>query len=142
MLPNPTDVAAAGAEINPTDPSDGIRRTCVDFIYQEDAQTYLDADPSDPSHLDRDGNGLACEALPHDPTRATAESTAPAPASSPSATSAPTAIPDPLAPDPSTYGQISPVTGLPRTHPVQGYVRSDGTVVHGYYRSCSRCSGP
>jgi hypothetical protein len=141
VLPDPSTDAAPGTELNPTDPSDGIRRTCADFIFQEDAQTYLEADPSDPSHLDRDGDGLACEVLPHDPTRATAEGTAPAAASTPP-TSAPAAVPDPLAPDPSTYGQISPVTGLPRTHPVQGYVRGDGTVVHGYYRSCSRCSGP
>ena len=38
-----------------------------------------------------------------------------------------------------TYGTISTVTGLPRTYYVRPYVRSNGTYVSGYYRSCSRC---
>jgi hypothetical protein len=39
----------------------------------------------------------------------------------------------------SDYGRISTVTGLPRTHWVNPYFRSNGTYVHGYYRSCSYC---
>ncbi|MEJ2862965.1 excalibur calcium-binding domain-containing protein [Actinomycetospora flava] len=37
---------------------------CGDFSYQEDAQDVLDADPSDPNNLDREGDGRACESLP------------------------------------------------------------------------------
>ncbi len=38
---------------------------CEDFATQEDAQAVFNADPSDPSGLDADGDGLACEdALP------------------------------------------------------------------------------
>lgn len=33
------------------------------------------------------------------------------------------------------YGEISPRTGLPRTHYVHDYTRSNGTHVNGYYRS-------
>ena len=35
----------------------------------------------------------------------------------------------------SCYGDISDRTGLPKTIPVQGYYRTDGTYVRGYYRS-------
>ena len=35
----------------------------------------------------------------------------------------------------SYYGEISTVNGLPRTHLISGYYRSDGTYVRGYYRS-------
>jgi len=35
----------------------------------------------------------------------------------------------------SCYGDISPLTGLPKTILVHGYFRSDGTYVRGYYRS-------
>lgn len=34
---------------------------CTDFADQAEAQDYYDADPSDPSGLDRDGDGYACE---------------------------------------------------------------------------------
>lgn len=40
---------------------------CVQFRYQEQAQAVLDRDPSDPNKLDRDHDGIACEALPHAP---------------------------------------------------------------------------
>lgn len=50
----------------------------------------------------------------------------------------PNAIPDYSDPG-GTYGTISTVTGLPRTYYVRPYVRSNGTYVSGYYRSCSRC---
>lgn len=35
----------------------------------------------------------------------------------------------------SCYGDISTVTGLPRTHYVRGYYRKNGTYVRPYYRS-------
>ena len=35
----------------------------------------------------------------------------------------------------SCYGDISAITGLPKTNYVNGYVRKDGTAVRGYYRS-------
>ncbi len=37
---------------------------CRDFSTQVEAQAYLDQDPSDPSGLDGDGDGIACETLP------------------------------------------------------------------------------
>lgn len=37
---------------------------CSDFATQQEAQAHLDADPSDPDKLDRDGDGIACESLP------------------------------------------------------------------------------
>jgi Excalibur calcium-binding domain len=40
-------------------------RDCSDFRFQEDAQAVLDRNPSDPNHLDRDKDGIACENLPH-----------------------------------------------------------------------------
>jgi hypothetical protein len=41
----------------------------------------------------------------------------------------------PCAENGSCYGDISDVTGLPKTNLVSGYFRSDGTYVRGYYRS-------
>jgi LysM repeat protein len=38
-------------------------------------------------------------------------------------------------PNGDCQGQISPVTGLPKDTYVHGYVKKDGTVVGGYYRS-------
>lgn len=35
----------------------------------------------------------------------------------------------------SCYGDISSATGLPKTVYVPGYYKSNGTYVHGYYRS-------
>ena len=38
---------------------------CSDFAYQEDAQAFLDADPTDPEGLDgNDNDGIACESRP------------------------------------------------------------------------------
>ena len=37
---------------------------CAAYLYQEDAQAALDADPTDPSGLDPDANGIACDELP------------------------------------------------------------------------------
>lgn len=51
---------------------------------------------------------------------------------------APPAVYSPAArslPTTSTYGEISKTTGLPRTIPVSGYFRKDGTYVRPHYRS-------
>ncbi|MEW1914231.1 excalibur calcium-binding domain-containing protein [Kitasatospora sp. NPDC085895] len=61
---------------------------CSNFSTQEQAQAVFDADPFDPSNLDADNDGIACEALPHavtaDPA-AGSSSAASAPASVPAA---------------------------------------------------------
>ena len=41
----------------------------------------------------------------------------------------------PCAENGSCYGDVSPSTGRPKTVPVSGYYRKDGTYVRGYYRS-------
>ena len=38
---------------------------CENFASQAKSQAALDADPSDPNGLDEDGDGLACEGVPH-----------------------------------------------------------------------------
>jgi hypothetical protein len=38
---------------------------CADFSSQEEAQAELDRDPSDPSNLDADNDGIACEDYPY-----------------------------------------------------------------------------
>lgn len=40
------------------------RFDCTDFATQEEAQSVLDLDRSDPSRLDSDHDGIACETLP------------------------------------------------------------------------------
>jgi hypothetical protein len=66
---------------------------CRDFTYQEQAQDVLDADRSDPSHLDDAGDGIACESLPRrssgGPTTATTTKTTPTATTTTSATAAP-----------------------------------------------------
>jgi hypothetical protein len=37
---------------------------CSDFSTQEEAQSVLDEDTSDPNYLDGDSDGVACESLP------------------------------------------------------------------------------
>ena len=37
---------------------------CKDFATHAEAQAVLDADPSDPNHLDLDHDGIACEPPP------------------------------------------------------------------------------
>lgn len=37
---------------------------CIDFQFQEEAQSILDRDPSDPFNLDPNGDGFACSSLP------------------------------------------------------------------------------
>lgn len=45
-------------------PSGGGDLDCSDFATQREAQTTLDADPSDPNGLDGEGDGVPCESLP------------------------------------------------------------------------------
>lgn len=57
---------------------------CSDFVYQEWAQEYLDADPSDPYQLDgNDNDGIACEGLPSEPVEPEPVFTPPPPAPAP-----------------------------------------------------------
>lgn len=44
-------------------PGDGYDYDCSDFADQWEAQDYYDQDTSDPSGLDGDYDGVACEAL-------------------------------------------------------------------------------
>jgi hypothetical protein len=77
-------------------------RTCTAFTYQEDAQTALTAALTAPSpdveraaQLDRDGNGRACETLPHrDLARAAAlvRAASAAPDTTPPAPAAPAVV--------------------------------------------------
>lgn len=54
---------------------------CRDFAYQEDAQAYLVKWPTDPSGLDGDNDGIACEDLPRRllPVRSPTPAPAPTP---------------------------------------------------------------
>jgi micrococcal nuclease len=58
--------ASGGLEI-PTPSNDGELPDpydCGDFDSQEVAQQVLDSEPGDPSRLDEDNDGVACESLP------------------------------------------------------------------------------
>ncbi|MFD1832303.1 excalibur calcium-binding domain-containing protein [Streptomyces desertarenae] len=49
---------AAGAALAQTD------RDCADFRTEQEAQRFFEQESGDPSHLDADDDGAACEALP------------------------------------------------------------------------------
>jgi hypothetical protein len=54
---------------------------CRDFAFQEDAQAFLNQDPSDPHRLDEDqgpDDGIACEVLPRRGTAAGTQTVTPA----------------------------------------------------------------
>ncbi len=51
-----------------TDPYAGGDMNCGDFSDWEEAQDYYDTDTSDPSGLDGDYDGIACESLPGAPS--------------------------------------------------------------------------
>lgn len=53
---------AAGATLVLSTPALAQDRNCDDFTYQEEAQAALQ--PGDPSNLDNDSDGVACESLP------------------------------------------------------------------------------
>ncbi|MFJ4675590.1 MULTISPECIES: excalibur calcium-binding domain-containing protein [unclassified Kitasatospora] len=61
---------------------------CSDFTTQPQAQAVLDADPSDPNHLDTDNDGIACEDLPAGTTSGGTASASAAPSASASASTA------------------------------------------------------
>ncbi len=61
----------AAPTLAPEEPVDAFN--CDDFSTQEEAQAHLNADESDPSQLDEDDDGIACEAAPE------GEETPPAP---------------------------------------------------------------
>jgi hypothetical protein len=56
----------------------------------------------------------------------------------PSENPSPTALSAPCAENGSCFGDLSTVTGQPKTVHVQGYTRKDGTYVRGHYRSAPR----
>lgn len=60
------DSYAAPPDDYGSDPSYGDM-DCSDFYDWQDAQDYYDLDPSDPSGLDGDYDGIACESLPGSP---------------------------------------------------------------------------
>lgn len=61
-------------------------KDCANFTYQEDAQSYFTSGGgsrfNNVDNLDADGNGFACEALPHRSTTTAADSTLPLPQTS------------------------------------------------------------
>lgn len=57
---------------------------CRNFAYQEEAQAYLQKWPTDPSNLDGDNDGIACEELPRRPQPVTVPPPVPAPPPPPS----------------------------------------------------------
>ncbi len=92
---------------------------CAGFASQESAQTALERDPSDPSGLDPDGNGRACDDYDYDDSD-DSEST---PQSSPSPSSAsPSSVSDPprsAPPKPKAQGDRNLfASGGPTTGPV------------------------
>ena len=54
----------AGESLGAPSPDDGLDYDCADFATQAEAQDFYDQDPSDPSGLDGDYNGIACESNP------------------------------------------------------------------------------
>ena len=66
--PDPTLNSDPPAVPAPSGPSTSGDLNCSDFGSQEEAQTALGADPSDPNGLDADSDGEACESLPSQTT--------------------------------------------------------------------------
>jgi hypothetical protein len=63
--PSPTTEPSPDSTVDTSTVSgSGVDLDCKDFSTQEEAQTVLDADSSDPNGLDADNDGVACEALP------------------------------------------------------------------------------
>lgn len=98
-----------------TSPSSSGDLDCSDFATQQEAQSVLNADPSDPNGLDAEGDGIACESLGSD------SSTPPAPQPEP----------EPPAPQPSTSGGSAPPISeddCPSSHPIKG--NEDSGIYH------------
>ncbi|MEJ5914221.1 excalibur calcium-binding domain-containing protein [Pseudokineococcus sp. 1T1Z-3] len=106
--PVPAQVPDAGPQGEPAAPGEaapaaasearGDRFSCSDFASQPEAQAELDRDPADPSRLDGDGDGIACEALGAGTSPAAAPEPPAAPAAAPEPPAAPAAPPEPPAP--------------------------------------------
>jgi competence protein ComEC len=62
-VPSPTPPTPASLEAA-CGPCAATDCNCSDFDTQAEAQTCLDADPTDPFNLDGDNDGVACESLP------------------------------------------------------------------------------
>ncbi|RAJ45342.1 excalibur calcium-binding domain-containing protein [Kitasatospora sp. SolWspMP-SS2h] len=110
---------------------------CSDFATQPQAQAVLDADPSDPNHLDTDNDGIACEDLPAGttsggstasasaaPSASASASTAAGTTASASASSAASASAPPSA---SVSVSASASAAVPRGAVAAGYGPSDHT---------------
>jgi hypothetical protein len=77
---------------------------CASFGSQESAQAELERDPSDPSNLDPDGNGRACD--DYDYSASTTNSTTTINSASPSSPSP--SSPSPSSPSPSSSSPSKP----------------------------------
>ena len=66
---------------------------CASFGSQESAQATLDSDPSDPSNLDSDGNGIACDNYPYGTSGSVAASSVSSSIASPSSAASSSASP-------------------------------------------------
>lgn len=62
-----SNLAAAAAVAHTQGEIPGDIYNCSHFSYQEEAEEYLHKWPTDPSRLDGDHDGIACEELPHRP---------------------------------------------------------------------------
>lgn len=85
----------------------------------------------------RYGNAYACKPSLLSPEDAVAVAQARAQAAT-YATPAPSVVVAACAENESCYGDISADTGWPKTAPVSGYYRKDGTYVRGYFRNTPR----
>ena len=61
--PETTEPAVPETELPVRAAGSGVDRDCADFATQQQAQTALDSDPSDPERLDADHDGVACESF-------------------------------------------------------------------------------
>lgn len=127
-LAPPITLAQAHNTTGAFDPFD-----CEDFAYEQDAQLWYDRDRTDPSELDPDNDGEACEALPSRPTPSSSPGGSgdlPTTAPPNTATAAPTTTPPPTPPPPSNtmdsggplYGPVPLVPGggrCPEEYPVE-----------------------
>ncbi|MFC8722633.1 excalibur calcium-binding domain-containing protein, partial [Kitasatospora sp. NPDC057198] len=102
-------------------------KNCSDFATQPQAQAELNADPSDPNHLDADNDGIACEDLPAG-TAGGAASASAAPSASASASAAASASAGAASASPSTATPSgSASAAVPRGAVAAGYGPSDHT---------------
>jgi hypothetical protein len=127
-------------------------RSCTAFAYQEDAQTALTAaltapapapDAERAAQLDRDGNGRACETLPHrDLARAAALVRAASAANTTPPASATPAVVRP-SPEPvrATAADCAPTSAVPPTGLRDGSAQDDAAsaVGHGEPHAGSGC---